>query len=310
MLQSLCPYTTKLLAETSNVNDEHILPIALGAPQSFYVRATEEENTRMNVLIDSPASNDPLLRFIAMAAGVESRSGGIKSELKGVLDGSGEAVAATFTTGKVDLKFMKPVDTDPANGQVRGVRGFGTQAEAQANLIQANSAKKGKIIEIGEVQSRESPWIKINMAADLHIIRAELIKIAYLMSVRVFGDDAIKGMGGTQFRAAMIAADAKAIEATGIVGGLSEGLPAPFDKPVERNEHLVASVNMGPQLFTVVQLFGTFSAFFLTPSIGITSEPGTGEIVKINASASSMTSQTLIEFADEFAAQGRFPPGL
>lgn len=103
MAQLLCPYTTKLLAETSNVNNEHILPVALGVPQSFYVRATEEENSRMNDLIDAPASNDPILRFIAMAADVEGRSGAVRSEVKGKLEGSGDAVLASFTTGNVEV---------------------------------------------------------------------------------------------------------------------------------------------------------------------------------------------------------------
>jgi hypothetical protein len=308
MAQLLCPYTTKLLAETSNVNDEHILPVALGAPQSFYVRATEEENSRMNDLIDAPASNDPLLRFIAMAAGVEGRSGAVRSEVKGKLVGSGEAVLASFTTGNVDLKFMKPVDVE--NGEIKGVRGFGEQAAVQANLVKKNSAKKGKLIEIGEVQSQPSPWVHMNLVADLHVIRAELIKTAYLMSVRVFGDDAIKGESGALFRAAMTAVDADAIKATGIVGGVSNGLPPPFDVPVEKNEHLIASLYMGSQIFTVVQLFGTFSAFFLTPTSGFTCEYGTGEVVKISAAASSMTSKTFVEFANELAVQDRIPDGF
>ncbi|WP_158301352.1 hypothetical protein [Janthinobacterium sp. BJB426] len=303
MIQLLCPYTTNLLTETNNVNDEHILPVALGAPKSFYVRATEEENSRMNELIDSPASNDPLLRFIAMAAGVKGRSGTVCSEVNGKIEGSGESVQASFSSDKIDLKFIKPVDIE--NGEIKGVRGFGEQAVKQANTIKKNSEKKGKIIEIGEVQIQQSPWIHMSIVGDLHIIRAELIKTAYLMSVRVFGDVAIDSDSGAIFRAAMLAPNTEAIIETGIIGSSLNNLPPPFETPVEKHEHLIFSIHIGKQIYTGVQLFGTFSAFFLTPTSGFTCEFGTGEIVKINAATSSMTSKTLVEFSYEFAQNGR-----
>ncbi|MBF8179795.1 hypothetical protein [Herminiimonas contaminans] len=306
MNQSLCPYTTKLLSETTNVNDEHILPIGLGAPQSFYVPATEEENLRLNTLIDAPAINDPLLRFIAMAAGVVSRSGVVKTKLKGTLSEGGETVAAVFSTANVDLKFVKPIDIDSTSGQILGIRGFGDQAATQAEQIKKDHAKKGKLIEIGDIESRPSPWIKFDFEGDMHVIRAEIIKTAYLMSVRVFGDDAIRGRSGDIFRAAMVACNADKIRETGILGGLSNDLPPPFNNVVERNEHLIASVNIGPQILTVVQLFGTFSAFFLTPSTDFSCEPGTGEIVKINAATATMEKKTLVDLANQLAAEGRF----
>lgn len=71
MTQTLCPYALTPLASGES-NDEHILPVALGAPASFTVRALAAENSRMNDLIDEPTVNDPMVRFLAMSQGVVS----------------------------------------------------------------------------------------------------------------------------------------------------------------------------------------------------------------------------------------------
>ena len=87
MTQTLCPYALTLLASGES-NDEHILPVALGAPASFKIRALTAENSRMNDLVDEPTISDPLVRFLAMSQGVVSRSGNVKAIVDGTVRGS------------------------------------------------------------------------------------------------------------------------------------------------------------------------------------------------------------------------------
>ncbi len=202
MTQTLCPYALTPLASGES-NDEHILPVAL-APASFTVRALAAENSRMNDLIDEPTVNDPMVRFLAMSQGVVSRSGNVKAAVNGTVHGSGEDVRATFSQNGLDLKFHQPVDTD-SEGRVIGVRGFGDAARQMANQIAANYAKKGIAVELGAETSQGQPQLNMRLVADMLMIRRQLFKIAYLTTVKIFGDEGNHRASGQQLRAAMMA---------------------------------------------------------------------------------------------------------
>ncbi len=218
MKQSLCPYTLKPLAEISNINGEHILPRAFGAPESFTVPADEAENTRMNDQIDSPAINDPLMRLLAVTQGVKSRSGSVRATLKGVVTESGEEVIAILGQEGIDFRFVAPVDVDE-NGSVKGVRGFGDAAQKLVNQFLRDNARKGRKMEVDETVSQPNPHLSLRLEGDLKVIHKEVRKIAYLMTVRIFGDEAIKSRSGEIYRAAIHAETEEEVQATGLRGG-------------------------------------------------------------------------------------------
>lgn len=72
---TLCPYLVKPLVEIDPINKEHVLPVGIGAPESFYVEASLSENSRLNDLVDAPMINDPLIKMLCMLAEVDGRSG-------------------------------------------------------------------------------------------------------------------------------------------------------------------------------------------------------------------------------------------
>jgi hypothetical protein len=294
MTQTLCPYSLSPLASGES-NEEHILPVALGAPASFTVRALAAENSRMNDLIDEPTVNDPLVRFLAMSQGVVSRSGNVKATVDGTVHGSGEDVRATFSQGGLDLKFHQPVDTDN-QGRVIGVRGFGDVAKQMATQIAANYAKKGIAIELGAEASKEQPQLNMQLVGDMLMVRRQLFKIAYLTTVRIFGDQAIIGPSGQQFRAAMMAESDEALALTKIAGAAFRPLPPGFARSAGHAEHAItcaAMRNVG--LITSIDLFGCFTLFAVTPTDGISADEGTGEVIIIDASSSKLTSRAYLE---------------
>ncbi|MBN9368425.1 MAG: hypothetical protein BGO36_04630 [Burkholderiales bacterium 68-10] len=298
MTQTLCPYAlTPLTAGESN--DEHILPVALGAPDNFTVRALVAENSRMNDLIDEPTIIDPLVRFMAMSQGVTSRSGSVRATVDGAVRGSGESVKATFSQNGVDLKFHPPVDTD-SQGRVIGVRGFGEDARKMAEQIAANYAKKGIAVELGPETSQGRPQLDLGLGGDMLMIQRQLFKIAYLMTVRIFGDEAITGSSGQQLRAAMMAETDEALAAIGITGGVD--LPPGLARSAGHSEHAITCAVFSAGLVTSVELFGCFRLFVVTPLDGISTDEGTGEVITINASSSTLTSRPYLEALPDLMA--------
>lgn len=309
--QTRCPYTTLPLSESSEVNEEHILPMALGAPASFTVPATAAENTRMNDLIDAPVINDPLIRFIAMTQGVVSRSGLVSAQLDGELQGSGEAVRASLNLNGADFRFANPVIVDDATGKVKAIQGFGEAADNHAKRVKRNYAKKGVAMEIGDSQVTEKPWLKFGIPPiSEDLIRQELIKIAYLMTVRLFGDDAILSQSGKLFRAAMLATTIDEMKKTGIRGGalnsmpnlLPPQMPNIFPRPMH-NEHAITCFVLGRDIVSAVTLFGMFNALFVTPAVGFAATEGAGEIIRINVSTSTLSSRSFLDSIVDIQAQ-------
>lgn len=304
MKQSLCPYTVKPLAEISNTNGEHILPRAFGAPESFTVPADEAENTRMNDQIDSPAINDPLLRLLAVTQDVKSRSGSVSAKLEGVVTESGEEVIATFRQAGIDLRFAAPVDVDE-NGSVKGVRGFGDTAQKLANQVQRDSARKGRKMEVGETVSQPNPHLSLGLTGDFKVIHKEVRKIAYLMTVRAFGDEAIQSRSGEIYRAAIHAETEEEIRATGLRGGTNIDR-IPTLARAKHNEHALTCFRMGSTIVSAVILFGSISGVCITPAEGFSVPELAGETIIINATTGTLTSTPYDQWLQDFMQTPEF----
>lgn len=294
MTQTLCPYSLLQLSSAES-NDEHILPVALGAPPRFTVRALSTENSRLNDLIDEPTINDPLVRFLAMSQGVVSRSGPVKAAVSGTVDGSGEKVQAVFGNEGLDLKFHQPVDTD-SEGRVVGVRGFGDVARQMATQIAANYARKGIPSHLGPEQNQGKPQLNFQLVGDMAMIRRQMFKVAYLTTVRLFGDEAILAPSGHQFRAAMMAQTDEDLAACKIAGSAFQPLPPGFAHPVTHAEHaIICALLPGVGLATSVNLFGCFTLLAITPTDGISAAELSGEVIVIQAANSKMASRPYVE---------------
>lgn len=305
MIQTLCPYAVLPLTSGES-NDEHILPFALGAPARFTVRALAEENSRMNELIDAPTVNDSMLRFIAMTQGVSSRSGPVKASVAGAVQGSNEAVVGTFSQNGLDLKFTKPIETD-ADGRVIGVRGFGADAQKRASQVASNYAKKGIPIELGLQKTIEHPELGFGLSADLSMIRRQLYKIAYLTTVRIFGDQAITGRSGEQFRAAIMAETDQALALTELGGGAYIELPHTVARSSGPHEHAITCVLVPDEgVMTAVHLFGSFSLLVVSSRQGIVAPELTGEVIRIAAKKATLTRRSYLESVDELMPEMNF----
>lgn len=291
--QTLCPYSTEPLDGSAPENAEHILPSALGAPENFTLPAKAAKNLEMNELIDEPAIHDPVLRLMAVAQGVKSRSGSVKVDLQGTAVALGADARVTLSQEGATFKLRNPVDRDPETGEIRGILGFGDDAEKLAGQFQRDSAKKGKKVATGETIPHPSE-VHIRTAMDYHVVRRELLKIAYLMTVRVFGDEAILSDSGQLYRAAMMTSTVEELKEVGISGAAFQDFYPGFPRPQQRNHHVLTCVRMGETIVSAVTLFGGINGFFVTPSTGFSADDAVGEVVVIDASTSKMRSYEYI----------------
>jgi hypothetical protein len=76
---TLCPYSLKPLADlpAEKLSDEHIIPHALGGPNSLVLRAERSSNSKFGETVDSDLVHDGMLRFVA-ASRSDSRSAMIR----------------------------------------------------------------------------------------------------------------------------------------------------------------------------------------------------------------------------------------
>lgn len=285
--QTLCPYTNLPLSSIERVNEEHVLPVAIGAPTKFSVKASELENSRMNDLIDAPFSNDALIRFLSMSQGVVSRSGPIVAQLPATLTSSGEAVKLALSQNGLELKFANPVVTDPETGRVTGVRGFGDAANEHAQRVKRDHAKKKIAVEIGETISSPNPEVLASFNGDTYLVEKELLKIAYLMTVWCFGDSAINSESGAMYRQGLETSRDEDLGSIGMRGG-TVNIPG-ISCERETGTHVLLSVIIGGNLITSVSLFGVFAAVYATPAVGIRADEYDGFSIKIDLSTCKFT---------------------
>jgi len=73
---TLCPYSLKPLVDlpAEELSDEHIIPHALGGPNSLVLRAERSSNSKFGETVDSDLVHDGMLRFVAATQGVRSLS--------------------------------------------------------------------------------------------------------------------------------------------------------------------------------------------------------------------------------------------
>lgn len=201
--QTLCPYALKPLSE-AQCNGEHILPRALGAPESFTIPAYISNNNDLNIKIDVPAIHDPLLKILAIQSRVESRSGGVSMKIKGTDAASGLPVTVTLDANSTNFKYDKPVER---NGNKVTIRGFGDDARKLAEQMRAGIAKKGMTFTEVSREEHSTAGAEGQLTCEWPNVLRLLIKTAYLASVKQFGDKAILSQVGVMLRELMLIDD-------------------------------------------------------------------------------------------------------
>lgn len=195
------------------------------------------------------------------------------------------------------------------NGLVKGVHGFGDAAEKLIKQFQQDSARKGRKVEVGVATSESSPLLSLGLNGDFKIINKEIRKIAYLMSVRVFDDDAIRSRSGEIYRGAIYAESEDQIRAIGLGGGTNIDI-IPTLTRIRPNEHALTCFRMGDTIISAVILFGLITGFCITPADGFSAAELEGEVVIIDARTSALTCSSYDKWPLEYMQTQEFAQAM
>lgn len=276
---TICPYLVKPLVEVGQINREHVLPVGIGAPESFFVDAALSENSRLNNLVDAPMINDPLIKMFCMMADINGRSGGKAATMHGETEVGGR-FTASITKEAIDFKYRKPVEKNKLTGKVL-VKGFGKEVFGEAAKIAKNMASKG-IDGEGDITMfiHSKEHLNMGLYSDFMLIIREAIKAAYLFTVKVYGDIAITSKSGSVFRAAFEARNEEKLRTSGLHW---QQLPADHYEPVVKltvKHHMFMTSLEKDMMYTQVVLFGGVSFVFWTPRDDIEFEhDGCGKLI-------------------------------
>lgn len=246
----ICPYTCKPVSEIE-VSCEHIVPDALGGPETFALAAHSPCNSAYGSTVDARLIRSPLMGMAAAGAGVETRNGPATWKTRGLLVADGSHVEMIGNWNSVQFRFRKPVETDPETRQVRAVKGFGPGVERELARISEDLRRKGRRLQEVETKVLDSR-VKAAFEHNLSEAIQGLTKIAYLATVWSVGDGFISTAAGSQYRSWLNAEPTvEAFEAAGLrpVGR------SMFKTRGKSTQHDIACVISGQTVLTGVRLF-------------------------------------------------------
>lgn len=196
--QTFCPYTRTKLGESGPTNREHVTPVAIGAPNKFWVASHESGNANWNNIVDGPFSNEGIIRFLAMANNVESRSGDVKFRTPATILETHDSVNLELGDS-IGIHFKQPVEKTSDLSYI--VRGYGEEAFKRTDDLKKSLEKKGFITKSCQYNTIDNPTIEVtldpNPRSDL--LHLQLIKTAYLYTVWCLGDIAIRTSNSDQY---------------------------------------------------------------------------------------------------------------
>jgi hypothetical protein len=255
-----CPYTLKPPAELQTTSREHIIPDALGGPNAYSVTACRLENSNLGATVDARFLSEPVIAMFRSKVGIKSRSGVAAWKMEGITVKGNRPVGISFShQGAVEINHKKPVERDKQNNSYRIIA-----PPDQANRILAemrmNLSDKGFTHDIISTSQSPNQTIHVSLTCNLNILRAGMMKIAYLACCHHLGnaflDDplnaewqkAIRIQNAEQAAASLI--HCKCFESASHVTKLL--LPK-----LQEHEHAIAIVNLEQGPVVAVRLFGS-----------------------------------------------------
>jgi len=284
-----------------DTNDEHILPAGIGAPSNFTVRASLEENKRLNATVDNIFLNDGLIKILALINKARSRTGDVSMKVDGVITKTGEDVHCVFSHNKMSAKVRKQV-TKNENGTIL-ISGFSEQSDDKLKEMISSYRKKWLSVNVIESTVEKNPDISFKININYGIVLRELTKIVYLYMVSVFGDVVIKSEEGKNLRKSFESHSIKEFNKCGLKGlFLSETDVYHYlnNMKITGNHFLYTGALKDGRILTYISLFGVINALVESEiSINTTENAkDLGRVINIDPNTKMITE---IEYlSDEF----------
>ena len=288
MKPTICPYKLQPIGP-DDLSLEHVIPDALGGPETFSVDADKWSNSNLGSTLDGDFIDDDLIRAAATNYKIKTRSGFAKLKIQGHLSYEQNKIDAAM-----ELGGDEPPRLHPKVPVVRTAEGFEILADhshfdRRVAATIKNNAAKGTILEMTPPrtpaaefrgQMTHSPWIKT----------LGLIKIGYLALAYTFGDQFVLSNAGHAFR--------KGFGSTSPTDLDNSGLDNPELLLTRltlnpRPHHRVAAVRDGNAYGVYVSLFfeKAFTRQFSFPAGVQNFQQAQGEIYDVDAKRKKLTQQ-------------------
>ncbi|UNK55609.1 hypothetical protein [Rahnella aceris] len=308
-INTICPYTLSPLNSIKN-NGEHVIPAGLGVPESFTVKCSAKENTKMNLILDEPFLNMSYIKFMLSTSGVCTRSGISEPFFCGKTIGTGDEVLVKFSPDNLDFKMKIPVRKDEEN-KIFAVVGYDNEVGATLKKVRDKYESKGFAVSFSESVSLKED-VRIRLEVDLKILYRQILKIAYLSTVYVYGDDAITCSSSHEIIERLngnVQIDAPS--------ELIKILPWDIAKfpvlpEIAKNKHTIATFNFGGNLLSAVSLFGHYAYVVSIKNRNMDTDDVDGMIYEIDYRNRSMIRRKYTDFMEDKFKNGideHLPPG-
>jgi hypothetical protein len=266
--KTICPYTLMPISEISKTSKEHIFPEAIGGPGSYTVRVDAEANSWFGSEVDSLFNDSFLVRFARTTLGIGGKTGIPDLKLKGKTAESGEAVDVTIShTKPPQISRVKRGGYDKSAKKGYSVLKSGN-IESEKERLTATFAKMGMKVNFKDPKPLDSGPVSISSDVDLAILRAGILKIAYLGAFEALGDEFLSDPLNSEWQKAIRATTHESRIGIRLFGSCPvqdpDGNLVPL--PASKLHHHVLSVfcNSGTTLVSV-KLFGNDALTCLCP---------------------------------------------
>lgn len=276
--RTLCPYTLKSLSELPETSREHIFPDAIGGPANYSVQADKRENSWFGTNVDALFNDCHLIRLARTILGIKGKNRIPDFRLRGETVDSGRPVNVTIFHDKPPKRsFVKPYTFDPQN-QRGDIIVDPDKTESEMMRYEQIFAKKGQRINFHEPKVMEAEPVSAALEADLSVLRAGVLKVAYLAAFEVLGDGFLRDPLNSEWQKGIRATTPESragIELCGTCPLLREqGVQYPLPN-LEKHQHFVSILCDGSFPFVFVELFGC-EALTCCCWLSITSNLGMG----------------------------------
>lgn len=288
---AICPYTCQPIADIT-ISREHIVPDALGGPESFSLAADKDSNSNYGASVDIRLIRSPLLGMAAARAGVKTRSGPATWKTQGVLAEDGSLVELVGSHDRMTFRYRKPVEIDPVTRQVQAVKGFGDELDKEMARVTRNLRRKGRDLVPAETRVLDS-LVKGSFQHNMSETTQGLVKIAYLSTIWAVGDAFISTSAGARYRMWLDAEPTAEAFAAADLRPLGKSL---FNIQGSQTQHHILCAISGQTVLTGVRLFNEplFEIALAVEVPELNLPDGYGRLVTINTVTKSYEDELLV----------------
>lgn len=298
-----CPYTLRPLTDVPELSREHVIPDALGGPDSYSVQCCRATNSEIGTRVDAPLVNSDIIRALRVQHEIRSRTGDPTLKIDGAETVSKTPVQLTFSKDpSPHIRFKKPVtmSNDGTTGK------FIVTPEDRDSFLrkftEGQESKGRKVAVTNETRTPVGP-LELEIHFEKTPTMRAMLKIAYLTAFEYLGDSFLDDELNHDWRSSIL--DVNPPESTRLRGtafGVGEISNLLFP-PLQAHQHAAVIANLqmcgpvigvqlfGGGLYTLVVVHSATSNFHL--------QEGEGQVVVCDAKARTIQRRN---FADHLIA--------